>query len=76
MLLPLATIEPTSPRIVLGRLEQALADEGTALPKVIWLNGANCTGCTVSLANLFSDSGPTDIADLLITPSIWSFIPT
>jgi hydrogenase small subunit len=30
------------------------------------LNGANCTGCTVSLANRFSSQAPTDIADLLV----------
>ena len=53
------------PLTVLGKLEQALAAKGTALPKVIWLNGANCSGCTVALANLFSKSGPADIADLL-----------
>lgn len=50
---------------VLGNLQKALS-AGNGLPKVIWLNGANCTGCTVSLANRFSDSGPTDVADLLI----------
>jgi hydrogenase small subunit len=53
------------PLTVVGKLENALADEGVQLPKVIWLNGANCTGCTVSLANRFSDQGPTDVADLL-----------
>jgi hydrogenase small subunit len=53
------------PLTVIGKLERALAAGGVALPKVIWLNGANCTGCTVSLANLFSDTAPTDIADLL-----------
>ncbi len=63
------------PMTVLGKLEQALADEAVALPKVIWLNGANCTGCTVSLANLFSDSGPTDIADLLINTIDLAFHP-
>lgn len=54
------------PMTVIGKLEEALAAEGSGLPKVIWLNGANCTGCTVSLANLVSDSGPTDVADLLL----------
>jgi hydrogenase small subunit len=53
------------PMTVLGTLEEALA-AGTELPKVIWINGANCTGCTVSLANLFSSSGPADITDLLL----------
>ncbi len=53
------------PMSVLGKLEEALA-AGTELPKVIWINGANCTGCTVSLANLFSSTGPADIADLLL----------
>jgi hydrogenase small subunit len=49
---------------IIGKLEKAFAT-GTA-PKIIWLNGANCTGCTVSLANRVSSSGPTDIADLLL----------
>lgn len=51
---------------VLGRLEEAAA-QNAALPNVIWLSGAACTGCTVSLANLFSTAQPTDIADLLIS---------
>jgi hydrogenase small subunit len=51
---------------VLGTLQKALAADGAGLPKVIWLNGANCTGCTISLANLISDDGPTDVADLLV----------
>jgi hydrogenase small subunit len=50
---------------VVGSLKKALADGAVDLPKVIWLNAANCTGCTVSLANLFNKEGPTDIADLL-----------
>ena len=53
------------PMTVIGKLETALAAESSTLPKVIWLNGANCSGCTVSLSNLFNSSGPTDIADLL-----------
>jgi NiFe hydrogenase small subunit HydA len=64
------------PMTVLGKLEQALAAQGTALPKVIWLNGAGCSGCTVSLANLFSTSGPTDIADLLFNTIDLAFHPT
>jgi len=47
------------PLSVLGKLEKALAAEGGELPTVVWLNGANCTGCTVSLANLISETGPT-----------------
>jgi len=53
------------PLTVVGKLEKAFADDSVQLPKVIWLNGANCTGCTVSLANRFSDQGPKDVADLL-----------
>ena len=47
------------PMTVLGKLEGALAANTSTLPKVIWLNAANCTGCTISLSNLFSDSGRT-----------------
>jgi len=61
------------PISVITRLESAQAAD---LPKVIWLNAANCTGCTVSLANLFSDSGPVDIADLLINTIDLTFHPT
>jgi hydrogenase small subunit len=52
------------PLSALGKLEMAFA-AGT-LPAVVWLNGANCTGCTVSLANRFSTQAPADIADLLV----------
>jgi hydrogenase small subunit len=48
---------------VLGKLEKALAAGG---PNVIWLSGASCTGCTVSLANLLGSQEPTDVGDLLI----------
>lgn len=51
-----------------GRLTKLLA--GTQeMPTVIWLEGASCSGCTISLTNLIgpaSDRGPTDVADLLI----------
>jgi hydrogenase small subunit len=49
---------------VLGNLEKVFATGGG--PPIIWLSGASCTGCTVSLANLASVSKPTDAADLLI----------
>lgn len=59
---------------VLGKLEKALA-AGSG-PPIIWLNGANCTGCTVSLANLFSNNkGTTDVADLLINTINLAFHP-
>ena len=63
------------PMTVIGKLEQAMAAGESTLPKVIWLNGANCTGCTVSLANLFSESGPTDVVDLLTTTIDLAFHP-
>jgi len=53
-------------RTVLGKLQAACAAGPETLPTVIWLAGANCTGCTVSLANLFSTTGPADIGDLLL----------
>ena len=51
---------------VVARLQQALAADGAGLPTVVWLNGANCTGCTISLANRISSEGPSDITDLLV----------
>jgi hydrogenase small subunit len=49
---------------VLGRLSEVLSGSG---PTVIWLSGASCTGCTVSLANRVSTADPgTDVGDLLI----------
>lgn len=63
------------PMVVAGKLEEALAAEGAGLPTVIWLNGANCTGCTISLSNLFSDNGPSDIADLLVNYLNLAFHP-
>ena len=59
---------------VLGKLEKALAAGGG--PPIIWINGANCTGCTVSLANLFSNNGgTTNVADLLINTINLTFHP-
>ena len=59
---------------VLGKLEKALAAGGG--PPIVWLNGSNCTGCTVSLANLFSNSaGTSNVADLLINTINLAFHP-
>jgi hypothetical protein len=60
---------------VLGKLEQALAVEGFKIPKVIWLNGANCTGCTVYWTNLFNETGPTLNSDLLFNTIDLDFHP-
>jgi hydrogenase small subunit len=49
---------------IIGSLEKALATGGG--PPIVWLSAANCTGCTVSLANLVGSSAPTNVADLLI----------
>ena len=46
------------------RLEQALANP--AGPSVLWLQGAGCTGCSVSLLNRVAPTAPTTAADLLI----------
>jgi len=64
------------PMSVLGKLETALAASNDALPRVIWLNGANCTGCTVSLANLFDDNEPVDVVDLLLNTINLVYHPT
>jgi hydrogenase small subunit len=48
----------------IGPLQKALA--ATSGPPIIWIKGASCSGCTVSLANRISSSAPVDLADLLI----------
>lgn len=59
---------------VLGPLEKILAS--TEGPPIIWLKGAGCTGCTVSLANLISSSAPVDVGDLLINTINLVYHPT
>jgi len=58
---------------VIGAMEKALA--AGAAPPIIWLNGANCTGCTVSLANLVGSHSPVDVADLLVNTINLAFHP-
>lgn len=45
-------------------LGEALANPNG--PSVLWLQGASCTGCSVSLLNRISSQAPTTAADLLI----------
>jgi hydrogenase small subunit len=46
------------------RLEKAMANTGG--PTVLWLQGASCTGCSMSFLNRISTSSPTTAADVLI----------
>lgn len=48
----------------LTQLEEALANP--AGPSVIWLQGAACTGCSVSFLNRISASAPATAGDVLI----------
>jgi hydrogenase small subunit len=51
----------------LVRLEEALAN--TAGPKVIWLQGSGCTGCSMSFLNFINQTAgadPTDAGDILL----------
>ena len=59
---------------VIGKLEKALAGDAS-MPTVVWLTGANCTGCTISLANRIGSSGPADVADLLVNYIDLAFHP-
>jgi len=49
------------------RLEEALANPGG--PKVIWLQGSSCTGCSMSFLNFINPAtgaDPTDAGDILL----------
>ncbi len=51
----------------LFRLEEALANP--TAPKVIWLQGSGCTGCSMSFLNFINTAvgaDPTDTADILL----------
>ena len=45
-------------------LKEVLASDSA--PTVLWLQGASCTGCSVSLLNRISTTEPTDVGDLLL----------
>lgn len=46
------------------QMEELLANP--ASPTVLWLQGASCTGCSISFLNRISTSAPTTAADVLI----------
>ena len=48
----------------LGQLEEALANPSA--PSVIWLQGASCTGCSVSFLNRISGTAPKTAADTIM----------
>lgn len=48
----------------LSLLEKALADPNG--PTVLWMQGAGCTGCSMSFLNYLSTTAPTSAADILI----------
>ncbi|MBM4295800.1 MAG: hydrogenase small subunit [Deltaproteobacteria bacterium] len=48
----------------LALLEKALANQDA--PTVLWLQGAACTGCSMSFLNYVSPTAPASAADLLI----------
>ena len=58
---------------VLNPLENELASSKG--PAIIWMKGACCSGCTVSLTNLISRTAPVDYSDLLIQSIDLSFHP-
>lgn len=63
---------------ILPKLAKALTEPG-AIPTVIWIEGASCSGCSVALANLIGDCseyGPTDFPDLLFNYINASFAKT
>ncbi|MDA8141845.1 MAG: hydrogenase small subunit [Desulfobacteraceae bacterium] len=64
--------------LAVGKLSRVLA--GTEqMATVIWLEGAGCSGCTISLTNLISatsDGGPQDVEDLLVNYINLSFAKT
>lgn len=59
----------------LGFLQQALANP--AAPSVVWLQGAGCVGCSISLLDRVSPTAPaTTVADLLINSINLAYHPS
>lgn len=57
-----------------GLLQKALANPNG--PRVVWLHGSSCTGCSVSLLNYISESAPHDIGEVLTGAIDLVFHPT
>jgi hydrogenase small subunit len=58
----------------LAQLGEVLASPGA--PTVIWLQGAGCTGCSVSFLNRISRSAPLTAADALVRTIHLAYHPT
>jgi len=58
----------------LGRLEKAMA--ATTGPTVLWLQGACCSGCSVSFLNRIAPTAPATAADVLIQTVNLAYHPT
>jgi hydrogenase small subunit len=59
----------TAAALGLGSSELLLLEEALAnptAPKVLWLQGSSCTGCSISFLNYIATSAPTSAADILI----------
>lgn len=75
----LATCRNSASVLGLGALElsslESLMASPTA-PTVLWLQGASCSGCSVSLLNYISASAPTNAAEVLISSVNLAYHPT
>ncbi len=58
----------------LGLLGRALANP--TAPKVVWLQGCSCTGCSVSFLDFVSTTAPRTVTDVLIDVINLAFHPT
>lgn len=58
----------------MAQLRDTLAH--TAAPRVIWLHGSSCTGCSVSFLNRISDTAPHNVAEVLTDSVNLIFHPT
>lgn len=66
----LATVRNTAGVLGLGALELGTVEELLAnpnAPTVLWLQGAACSGCSVSFLNYISATAPKTAADVLLT---------
>jgi hydrogenase small subunit len=50
----------------MGALAQALEKGGSGAPRVVWLKGSSCDGCSISLLNRIADTAPRTAVDVLV----------